>query len=119
MLRKYSVPGTLYSENPENYSGFSLIRKASSKRFLLRSADYRVRTTEYSTQTFILLLLLLTFLTVSTHAAPSPKPSQPQIKKGDLADKSKSLDMTPALQDYCRLLYGCNLKVPEGTCPAP
>jgi len=63
--------------------------------------------------------LVLLLLTGTSFAAPPQKLTDKQIKKGDLADKSKNIDLTPALQDYCRLLYGCNLKVPEGACPIP
>jgi hypothetical protein len=31
--------------------------------------------------------------------------------------KPKALEITPALRDYCKLLYACGLKVPAGTCP--
>lgn len=33
--------------------------------------------------------------------------------------KPKTMEITPALQDYCKLLYACGLTVPAGTCPAP
>src|SRR5690606_34018904 len=33
--------------------------------------------------------------------------------------KPKTMEITPALRDYCKLLYACGLKVPSGTCPAP
>lgn len=33
--------------------------------------------------------------------------------------KPKALEITPALRDYCKLLYACGLKVPVGACPAP
>jgi hypothetical protein len=46
------------------------------------------------------------------------KPTKAQIRKGDLADKSTSIVLTPALTDYCRLLYGCGLEIPEGACPS-
>ncbi len=29
------------------------------------------------------------------------------------------MEITPALRDYCKLLYACGLKMPPGTCPAP
>src|SRR5690606_23739888 len=32
--------------------------------------------------------------------------------------KPKALEITPALRDYCKLLYACGLKVPAGACPA-
>jgi hypothetical protein len=58
-------------------------------------------------------------LAVQILGATTPPVSKEAAKKGDLADKSKNIDMTPGLQDYCRLLYGCNLKVPQGACPSP
>jgi hypothetical protein len=33
--------------------------------------------------------------------------------------KPKTMEITPALRDYCKLLYACGLKVPSGACPAP
>jgi hypothetical protein len=33
--------------------------------------------------------------------------------------KPKALEITPALRDYCKLIYACGLKVPTGACPAP
>lgn len=51
-------------------------------------------------------------------AGAQTKPTKAQVKKGDLADKSTSIVLTPALTDYCRLLYGCGLEIPEGTCPS-
>jgi len=33
--------------------------------------------------------------------------------------KPKALEITPALRDYCKLLYACGLKVPAGGCPSP
>jgi hypothetical protein len=32
--------------------------------------------------------------------------------------KPKVLEITPALRDYCKLLYACGLQVPAGACPA-
>ena len=100
---KYQVPSTRY--------------EAERKRVSVFSAWYLVLGTWY-------VLILITALcavpdAMAEQKAPPPKPSSSQVKKGDLADKSKNIDMTPGLQDYCRLLYGCNLKVPEGMCPIP
>jgi hypothetical protein len=67
----------------------------------------------------VLFGAILTGFPETVHAELKTSPKQGQIKKGDLADKSKNIDMTPGLQDYCRLLYGCNLKIPEGACPIP
>ncbi len=33
--------------------------------------------------------------------------------------KPKALEISPALRDYCGLIYACGLKVRAGTCPAP
>jgi hypothetical protein len=99
---KYPVPSTPYHAERIRVDPFSL----------RVPAWYSVLGTWY-----VILILALCAASAAFAAAPQ-KLSKDQIKKGDLADKSKSIDMTPALQDYCRLLYGCNLKVPEGYCPS-
>lgn len=102
--RLYSVLGTRYPEKAER-----TVFVPSG-----RSAGYRVPTTEYPGLSILTLLVLLAFSGLSAQQKPSPSPT----KKGDLADKSKNIDLTPGLQDFCRLLYGCDLKVPEGACPS-
>src|SRR5215217_1900737 len=63
--------------------------------------------------------LLLGAFVLTSPVTAQQKPTKAQIKKGDLADKSTAIVLTPALTDYCRLLYGCGLEVPPATCPSP
>lgn len=67
---------------------------------------------------FAFLVSLFAFIVCAVSAAHSqPLPVTPpdQGKPG----KPKALEITPALRDYCKLLYACGLKIPPGTCPAP
>lgn len=52
------------------------------------------------------------FLLASSFAAPS---KTIQLDQG----RPKALEISPALRDYCGLIYACGLKVRAGTCPAP
>jgi hypothetical protein len=81
-------------------------------RSFFATNDQLPTTNAFAAKVFMALLLTGTAMPFAQQK-PSP------IKKGDLADKSKNIDLTPGLQDYCRLLYGCKLKVPEGACPSP
>lgn len=49
----------------------------------------------------------------------SPLIAQPLSVAPPDQGKPKALEITPALRDYCKLLYACGLKMPPGACPAP
>jgi hypothetical protein len=61
------------------------------------------------------LLALSLALSAPVFAAPAPAKSAP---KNDQA-KPKELEISPALRDYCGLIYACGLKIRATTCPAP
>lgn len=64
------------------------------------------------------IFFALTLFALSLAFAPVAR-TQPSPVAAPDQGKPKTMEITPALRDYCKLLYACGLKAPSGTCPAP
>jgi hypothetical protein len=69
--------------------------------------------------TYVSRLLAIAAIVLACGATTSFSVSNTVISPAGDQGKPKSLEISPALRDYCGIIYACGLKVRAGTCPTP
>jgi hypothetical protein len=81
------------------------------RTILVVRSHFAFRISHFSIRAFLSLALSLALTSPAFAASPAITPPD--------QGRPKVLEITPALRDYCGMIYACGLKVPSGTCPMP